>query len=62
MLINIMRNTKTPHSRSQLDNVRKMLLAIVDDVRIVLIKIAERLHILRIIDHLSDKFAKTIGA
>ncbi len=34
-------------SKNTLDNVRKMLLAIVDDVRIVLIKLAERLVVLR---------------
>ena len=39
------------HKRSQLDNVRKMLLAMVDDVRIVLIKLAERLQVLRGLDY-----------
>lgn len=34
-------------NKHQLDNVRKMLLAMVDDVRVVLIKLAERLCILR---------------
>ncbi|WP_444994203.1 GTP diphosphokinase [Aliikangiella sp. IMCC44359] len=32
---------------SQIDNLRKMLLAMVDDVRVVLIKLAERLYLLR---------------
>ena len=35
------------HKSVQIDNIRKMLLAMVDDVRIVLIKLAERLHLLR---------------
>lgn len=33
---------------SQIDNLRRMLLAMVDDVRVVLIKLAERLYLLRI--------------
>lgn len=41
------RAEKYPQQRSQLDNVRKMLLAMVDDVRVVLIKLAERLCLLR---------------
>lgn len=32
----------------QLDNIRKMLLAMVDDVRVVLLKLTERLYVLRI--------------
>jgi GTP pyrophosphokinase len=36
-----------PQNKHQIDNVRKMLLAMVDDVRVVLIKLAERLCILR---------------
>ncbi len=35
------------HDESQIDNLRKMLLAMVDDVRVVLIKLAERLYLLR---------------
>lgn len=35
------------HHKQQIDNVRKMLLAMVDDVRVVLIKLAERLCVLR---------------
>ena len=38
---------KFQQSKHQLDNVRKMLLAMVDDVRVVLIKLAERLCVLR---------------
>lgn len=38
---------KFPQNKQQLDNIRKMLLAMVDDVRVVLIKLAERLCILR---------------
>lgn len=39
--------THRTHLASTIDNLRKMLLAMVDDVRVVLIKLAERLCILR---------------
>lgn len=38
---------KYPQDKRHIDNIRKMLLAMVDDVRVVLIKLAERLCILR---------------
>ena len=38
---------KFQHNKHQLDNIRKMLLAMVDDVRVVLIKLADRLCVLR---------------
>lgn len=37
----------TSHNKNQIDNLRKMLLAMVDDVRVVLIKLAERTFIMR---------------
>lgn len=45
---------KYPQNKQQIDNVRKMLLAMVDDVRVVLIKLAERLCVLRTPALLSD--------
>lgn len=44
---NIKSLSKLSQSRYQIDNIRKMLLAMVDDVRVVLIKLAERLCVLR---------------
>lgn len=48
-------------NKHQLDNVRKMLLAMVDDVRVVLIKLAERLCILRTAKQLPEAIRQQIA-
>ncbi|MDP3559962.1 MAG: bifunctional (p)ppGpp synthetase/guanosine-3',5'-bis(diphosphate) 3'-pyrophosphohydrolase [Legionellaceae bacterium] len=48
-------------SKQQVDNVRKMLIAMVDDVRVVLIKLAERLCVLRFGGHLPKDTQENIA-
>src|SRR5512140_2343815 len=45
----------------QAENVRKMMLAMVDDIRVVLIKLADRLHNMRTLEHLSPERQKKIA-
>ncbi|WED44328.1 GTP diphosphokinase [Legionella cardiaca] len=58
---NLQALNKYPQNKHQIDNVRKMLLAMVDDVRVVLIKLAERLCILRTSGQLPEAMRQQIA-
>src|SRR5262245_54897397 len=45
----------------QAENVRKMVLAMVDDIRVVLIKLADRLHNMRTLQHLPEDRQQNIA-
>src|SRR6266571_4487596 len=53
-------NISAPETR-QAENVRKMLLAMVTDVRVVLIKLADRLHNMRTLEHLKPERQEAIA-
>jgi GTP pyrophosphokinase len=50
-----------PENHQQIDNIRKMLLAMAGDVRVVLIKLAERLRILRTAARLSNAIKQQVA-
>jgi len=53
--------SKISQKKSQLDNWRKMLLAMADDVRVVLIKLADRLCVLRAMAHLPESSRRQLA-
>src|SRR6202040_2469313 len=46
---------------AQAENLRKMMLAMVDDIRVVLIKLADRLHNMRTLEHLQPERQQKIA-
>ncbi|WP_133129679.1 GTP diphosphokinase [Legionella yabuuchiae] len=60
-LSNLSALNKYPQSKHQIDNIRKMLLAMVDDVRVVLIKLAERLCVLRTSSPMPEAMRKQVA-
>ncbi len=53
--------SKGTQKKPQFDNWRKMLLAMVDDVRVVLIKLADRLCVLRATAHMPEPFKRQLA-
>ncbi|HEY7128369.1 MAG TPA: bifunctional (p)ppGpp synthetase/guanosine-3',5'-bis(diphosphate) 3'-pyrophosphohydrolase, partial [Nitrospira sp.] len=49
------------HEEKQAENFRKMLLSMADDIRVVLIKLADRLHNMRTLEHLTPAKRQAIA-
>lgn len=61
-IANVQVLNKGPENQQQIENIRKMLLAMVDDVRVVLIKLAERLCVLRYCSELPEGMQQKIAS
>ena len=60
-LSKISRIAFTSREEAQAENFRKMMLAMVDDIRVILVKLADRLHNMRTLEHLSPRQQQRIS-
>src|SRR5215216_3808325 len=60
-LTKISQISNVSHEEQQAENVRKMLLAMVNDVRVVLVKLADRLHNMRTLQFLKPEKRRRIA-
>jgi GTP pyrophosphokinase len=60
-LTKIARITFNSKEQQQAESFRKMMLAMVDDIRVVLVKLADRLHNMRTLEHLSIRQQERIA-
>src|SRR5215470_14934597 len=60
-LTKISRISFNSREQQQAESFRKMMLAMVDDVRVILVKLADRLHNMRTLEHLSPRQQERIA-
>ncbi len=60
-LTKISRITFNSREQQQAESFRKMMLAMVDDIRVILVKLADRLHNMRTLEHLSSRQQERIA-
>ena len=64
MIDGVTKLRKIPFSSCELqqaENIRKMIMAMADDIRVIIIKLADRLHTLRTIDCMEEQKRRDIA-